>query len=341
MAVLVSIIIPFYNEERYLERAVQSALAQSCKAVEIILVNDGSTDNSPAIAKAFSTVHRNVILVDIPNGGPGRARNAGIAKAGGVYLTFLDSDDTLEPDALRSWIAQIGDADIVIGKFRMRNASQGTEWVTGWKGEGKPGSGGDGVRAMYEYRMASTVWAKLYRTPILKTLSFPEGYWFEDRYFLLSYLLQAHRIVFDENIGLDILSRQDSLTRRLLSDQKIKDAHDIYLRELALVRTHARQQEFTRLIDRHQINALIETLIILYYDKDQLPHRKAVEHCLSVFIGIFVKQLRQNQTPVGFRDRADLFLLRLHRFAGWPLTYRLLPLWKRKKCRAVLVLKSF
>ncbi len=341
MAVLVSIIIPFYNEERYLERAVRSALAQSYETIEIILVNDGATDGSPAIAKTFSTAHPNVILVDIPNGGPGVARNAGIAMAGGTYLTFLDSDDTLEPDALRSWMAQIGDADVVIGKFRMRNASRGSEWITGWKGEGKPGSGADGVRAMYEYRMASTVWAKLYRTAIIKTLRFPEGHWFEDRYFLLSYLLRAQHIVFDGNIGLTILSRQDSLTRRLLSDRKIKDAHDVYLRELALVRNHALQPEFTRLIDRHQINALIETLIILYYDKDQLPHRKVVEQCLSVFIVVFIQQLKQNGTPVGLRDRADLLLLRLHRIAGWPLAYRLLPLWKRKKCCAVLLLKSF
>lgn len=341
MVVLVSIVIPFYNEERYLERAVQSALAQSYPAVEIILVNDGATDNSPAIAQALSKEHDNVILVNIPNGGPGGARNAGIAVAGGSYLTFLDSDDILAPDAIRSWMVQIGDADIVIGKFSMQNITNGSGWITGWKGEGGTVSGEEGIRAMYEYRMASTVWAKLYRTRILKTLSFPDAHWFEDRYFLLSYLLQAARIVFDKNIGLEILSRQDSLTRRLLSEQKIKDAHAIYLRELELVRHHSRQLEFTRLIDRHQINALIETMIILYYDKDQLPLRKGLEQCLSAFIEVFVKQLRQNQTPVGLRDRADLFLLRLHRFAGWPFTYLLLPLWKRKKCRAVLVLKSF
>lgn len=343
MAELVSIIIPFYNEERYLERAVRSALEQRYSPLEIILVNDGATDGSPAIARALCREQENVMLIDMPNSGPGAARNAGMEKANGAYLTFLDSDDMLGPEAISSWMqkAKAGNADIVIGKFRMKNSSNGSELVTGWKGKGQPGNGADGVRAMYEYRMASTVWAKLYRASIAKGLRFPERHWFEDRYFLLSYFLKADHIVFDENAGLDILSRRDSLTRRLLSEQKIKDAYEIYMQELELVSAHELHREFTRLIDRHQINALIETMIILYYDRSEPEYSKNLEQCLSGFIVAFTKRLKQNNTRIGLRDRMDLMLLHAHRYVGWPVVYRLLPLWKRKKCLSVLALKSF
>jgi glycosyltransferase involved in cell wall biosynthesis len=342
MAALVSIIIPFYNEERYLEKAAQSVLEQPYKDIELILVDDGSTDRSPAIAQALSSRHANVVLVTIPNSGPGLARNAGMARASGAYLTFLDSDDILLPEAIGTWVRKITEsgADIVISRFRAKNATRGTDIVTGWKGEGSAGSGADGVAAMYEYRMASTVWGKLYRTDIMKTLRFPEGSWFEDRYFLLSYFLKARRIVFEESAGLEVLSRKDSLTRRLLSEHKIKDAHRVYLLELELVRDHMLRAAFIRLLDRHQVNALIETLIILYYDKAQLKNRKALEHCLSAFIAAFIRQVKQNGTQLGVRDQLDLLLLRLHRIAGWTFTYALLPWWKRKKCRAVLALKS-
>ena len=342
MAELVSIIIPFHNEERYLEKAVQSALAQSYTDIELILVDDGSTDQSPVIAHGLCSKHPNIIQVTIPNSGPGMARNAGIARASGTYLTFLDSDDTLLPGAIRTWVEKIIEtgADIVISRFKATNLSLGTETITGWKGEGQPGSGADGVKAMYEYLMASTVWGKLYRTDVIKTLRFPEGSWFEDRYFLLSYFLKADRIAFEESAGIDILSRKDSLTRRLLSEHKIKDAHRVYLLELELVRSHLLHTVFIRLVDRHQINALIETLIILYYDRKQLQHRKALQRCLSDFVTAFVQQIQQNGTRIGIRDRMDLLLLRLPRLLGWPLTYTLLPWWKRKKCRAVLALKS-
>lgn len=341
MPELVSIIIPFYNEAAWLERAVRSALRQDYPSLEIVLVDDGSTDESPQIVQRLRAEAPGIVPVTIPNSGPGAARNAGLEKASGSYITFLDSDDELEPGTITSWIAAIGQADIVIGRFVMKHTGLNLERQAGWKGDGAAGSGSDGVCAMYEYRMASTVWAKLYKAAVVKPLRFPEGHWFEDRCFLLSSFLRAQSIVFDKFPALKVYSRQGSLTRRLLSPAKIEDAHSVYLRELDLVAGHKEHRRFTRLIDRHQINALLETMIILYFDKDQVTDRKALEQGLSRFIAAFRKRLRQNGTRAGLRDRLDLWLLRLHRYTGWPLVYILLPIWKRKKCRAVKQLKSF
>src|SRR5436305_1029668 len=87
---MISVIIPVYNGERYLGEAIESVLAQSYHWLEIILVDDGSTDGSATVAKQFSPA---VQVVRQPNLGAGAARNRGIALAQGEFLAFLDADD--------------------------------------------------------------------------------------------------------------------------------------------------------------------------------------------------------------------------------------------------------
>lgn len=344
MAPLVSIIIPFYNEEKYLHRALESALGQRYKPIEIILVNDGSTDQSLSIAENYRIHNHGIKLISTENKGLGHARNVGMTLATGTYITFLDSDDELNRDAVSTWVKRIVEekADIVISKFRMVNSGgSNSNMLSGWKGDGKPGSGADGVKAMYEYRMSSTAWAKLYRTDMARQLRFPEGLWFEDRPFLLLYFLQAQTIAYEESSQLNILSREHSITRGLISERRIKDAYEIYLQELSIIAGHANSKEFTRLVDRHQINAMVEALIILYFDRDGHAEVVLIKKCFTFYADAFIKKLKHNGTRIGLRDRADLMLIQLHKFVGWHLTFLILPFWKNKKCKAVYKLKSF
>lgn len=95
---LVSIVIPVYNVEQYISRTVNSVLNQNYKDIEIILVNDGSGDCSLEICKALSEKDDRIIVVDKHNGGVASARNLGIDHAKGEYVTFVDSDDEVDPD---------------------------------------------------------------------------------------------------------------------------------------------------------------------------------------------------------------------------------------------------
>ena len=97
--VLISIIIPVYNGEKFIARAIESVLCQADGSVELVLVNDGSVDNSGMICDAYAQEHKNVRVVHKKNGGLSSARNAGIAAAQGAYLLFLDADDRLAPEA--------------------------------------------------------------------------------------------------------------------------------------------------------------------------------------------------------------------------------------------------
>lgn len=100
MAPVFSIIVPVYNVEKYLEEAIISVLAQSFKDFELIIVNDGSTDGSVAIAERFAKLDTRIQILHKQNGGLSSARNEGIKNATGTYLYFLDSDDSIKSDTL-------------------------------------------------------------------------------------------------------------------------------------------------------------------------------------------------------------------------------------------------
>ena len=100
MIIKVSIIVPVYNVENYLEDTIESVLRQSYTNIEIILINDGSTDNSQKICESYAAQYDFIYLFDQENGGLSKARNIGMKEATGEYIIFLDSDDFWEDDLL-------------------------------------------------------------------------------------------------------------------------------------------------------------------------------------------------------------------------------------------------
>jgi glycosyltransferase involved in cell wall biosynthesis len=112
----ISIIIPVYNTDKYLDKCLESVTAQTLKEIEIICVNDGSTDNSLEILKKYAKQDSRFIIIDQNDSGAGAARNVGLDKAQGEYLAFLDSDDFFELDMLEKMYkkAKNDDADILL-----------------------------------------------------------------------------------------------------------------------------------------------------------------------------------------------------------------------------------
>jgi len=115
----VSVIVPVYNVSEYLERCLESLLTQAERDIEIICVDDGSTDESPAILSRYASRDSRFRTVSLKNGGAGAARNAGMDLACGDYLFFCDSDDWCDPDMLRdmSCLADRTAADVVVAEF--------------------------------------------------------------------------------------------------------------------------------------------------------------------------------------------------------------------------------
>lgn len=103
----ISIIVPIYNVEKYLERCILSIIKQTYQNIEIILVNDGSTDSSIEICKKYSKLDPRILLIDKENGGLSDARNVGLQVAKGDYVLFVDSDDYIELDSCEKFVGTI------------------------------------------------------------------------------------------------------------------------------------------------------------------------------------------------------------------------------------------
>ncbi|PEQ95221.1 hypothetical protein CN481_05040 [Bacillus sp. AFS006103] len=123
MSAYFSVILPVYNVEKYLERCVKSVLNQSFKDIEIILVDDGSTDGSGNLCDKLASKHSQVQAVHKENGGLASARNFGINYAAGKYVCFIDSDDWVELDMFETLRREINDKDFDIIKFGFQKRS--------------------------------------------------------------------------------------------------------------------------------------------------------------------------------------------------------------------------
>jgi glycosyltransferase involved in cell wall biosynthesis len=118
MEAKVSVIVPVYNVELYLEECLDSIICQTFKEIEIILINDGSIDRSLDIMELYASKDSRITVLNQPNRGVSVARNAGIQHASGEYILFADSDDTIVPEAIEELYRKAGEtgADLVIGK---------------------------------------------------------------------------------------------------------------------------------------------------------------------------------------------------------------------------------
>lgn len=119
---LVSVIIPCYRQAHLLPEAIESCLAQSYPAVEIVVVDDGSDDDTGGVAARYGD---RIVYVRRPNGGLPAARNSGIARAGGAYLKFLDADDTIHPDQIRWQMAAMAGRDDRVSLTTVRKYRDG------------------------------------------------------------------------------------------------------------------------------------------------------------------------------------------------------------------------
>lgn len=188
----ISIIIPVYNVEAYIGYTIDSILNQTLNDIEIILIDDGSTDNSKEIIQDYSSKYKNITLLYQQNSGPSKARNRGIEKARGEYIVFVDSDDLLPEDSLeiRYKTAINNNADIVIGGTHKFNSEKQWPMKNHFLGDGEKDIRND----------SSILWTvgpcnKIFKKELIKDIRFPENIKYaEDQVFVLEAYLRAKKI---------------------------------------------------------------------------------------------------------------------------------------------------
>ena len=197
---LISIIIPVYNVEDYLHYAIESLEKQTYKNFEIILVNDGSTDDSGKLCDEYSEKYSNVRVFHKENGGLSDARNFGVQQAKGEFLTFLDPDDYLEVYSLEllAGIQEMYDCDIVSTRVKATELYNvySNHYLTEENFKNVVIMDRDVFLEEAFYDKVATVSAcgKLYRKSILE-IPFPKGRIYEDLYIISEHVGKANKIV--------------------------------------------------------------------------------------------------------------------------------------------------
>jgi glycosyltransferase involved in cell wall biosynthesis len=188
---LLSIIVPVYNVKPYIERCLDSIINQTYSNLDIILIDDGSTDESGTICDEYALKDSRIRVIHKQNGGLSSARNAGLEIVRGDLIAFVDSDDWIDTDTY-SWLVQIYNetqADIIVfGYYEVKNRKHLKRTKNGFQDTNKIFTNTDAVNLLFEDEFLNNyVWNKLYTAKLFMRHRFTEGVTFEDIY--LTYLL--------------------------------------------------------------------------------------------------------------------------------------------------------
>lgn len=239
----VSVIVPVHNAEKYLEQCLNSILGQTLKDIEVICVNDKSTDGSAAILDSYAANEPRLRVLQSPGLGAGGARNIGLESAQGKYLSFLDADDFFEPDMLESAVAKAEEdqSDIVVyGSWlydTMRQANRQAKWMlnTECLPEGRPFAPSEIADCLFNV-FGNYTWNKLFRTSLVreKGVLFQEISRTNDLFFTCTALTQADLISVIDKIFVHYriatqTSLQSTNDRDPLSFLKAFDALHVFL----------------------------------------------------------------------------------------------------------------
>ena len=205
---LISVIVPCYNVEKFIGDCFKSLENQTYQNIEVIFVNDGSTDKTLDKIKAFCEGKKKFRYIDKPNGGLSSARNAGLSEAKGKFIYFLDSDDAIHPDTLKIACSALKStkADFSIFKAKWVKDKFGYDYAKQKRMKNRKTKifeGSDNIMSLYfARRIGFTVWSRLFRHDILKKMpEYPKLFnentkYSEDLEFNTAYIENSKKAVF-------------------------------------------------------------------------------------------------------------------------------------------------
>ena len=221
MNALISVIVPVFRVEKLLSRCVDSILAQSYKSIEIILVDDGSDDNCPAICDRYALMDDRIVVIHKKNGGLSDARNTGIKAAKGKYITFIDSDDSVEPNYIQqlySTIVEAG-ADIAVCGYTVILPKKEIAHSSSKKMILNQSESLEKILYHQDFDVASV--AKLYKKSLFRTVKFPVGENYEDSSTTYRLIMLSKTVSCNMNSQYNYIVRNNSI---MTHDFKAEDA---------------------------------------------------------------------------------------------------------------------
>ena len=218
---MISVIIPVYNVENYLEECLKSVQTQTYTNIEVILVNDGSTDKSKLICERYCKEDRRFQLLNQENQGQSVARNTGVAVSKGEFIAFVDSDDIILPnylEMLMNYMAE--DVDIVESQFTVSKkeflAENPKEPTILFEGDSQ-----EAVKAVSNHTLSVNPVTKLYRRAVVEAVPYLEGIIFEDIYSGVGMLKYIRKIILLDYVGYYYRQHQSSTMHRTFTPKNL------------------------------------------------------------------------------------------------------------------------
>lgn len=198
----ISVIVPVYNAEQYLERCVKSIIDQTYKNLEIILVDDGSTDNSGKMCDELSQKDERIHVIHKENGGSSSARNIGIKKASGDCISFIDSDDYIEADMIETLYQKLKDNNADVAAISIAMVRENGKKINGT--DTKETYIYEGNEIIKQLLLHDTIknysCDKLYKKKLFEKVAFPEGISYEDVPTSMKIMREAQKVVYYDSI---------------------------------------------------------------------------------------------------------------------------------------------
>lgn len=212
---MISVVVPVYNVRKYVGQCLESVIGQNLRELEILVVDDGSTDGSGTICDEYARKDRRIRVYHTENRGLSAARNYGIEQATGEYIAFLDSDDWIEPDMYEILLdlTMQTNADIVTCRFWQEYQNK-TEESTGPEKQFAV-EGSEILRTyLFQRDVCQDSWNNLFKTELFRFLRFPEKRSFEDYAIKPQLLQKAKKMVYTPACMLHYRNRENSLSNR-------------------------------------------------------------------------------------------------------------------------------
>jgi len=222
---LISVIVPVYNVEKYIKRCIESIINQSYLNIEIILVNDGSTDSSGIICDKYSEVDNRIKVLHKKNGGLSDARNVGLKVAQGNYITFIDSDDWIHVNYIKTLYTLIlkSNSDVSICNFKKTSSEELIEDT-----EEESIYQFTNVEALEQlfgelYVQMVIACAKLYKSSLFNEISFPVNRIHEDEFTTYKLLFKSSKVILTTKKLYYYWQRNDSITGSSINYKQTMD----------------------------------------------------------------------------------------------------------------------
>lgn len=302
---IISVIIPVYNVEKYLCQCLDSVINQTYKNLEIILVDDGSTDDSGKICNEYAKRDRRIIVVHKNNGGLSDARNAGIDICKGEYVSFVDSDDWLDLDMYEIFISKIieHNADIVSCGYVLEFANKKFNCNLA----NIIIDGNDKVlqNLFYNKNFPNAVWGKVYNKNIFEKLRFPIGKIYEDMLIKYDILKKSQKVVILKSTFYHYRQRSNSIMNDI-NIEKIKEkiaVCEIIIKKIKKENSLLLPQAYHQLY-KHYIS-VTDDIVNLNISKEQ---KKYIINQIKCFIRKNIKNIIFNKT-INFKAKIGFLLI--------------------------------